>query len=194
MKTSLAAAAGTIAAATVIAGCTSSGGTPTQSGVIVSTAHAQTSGTETITGQVTGAAALGSSGSITFPLILTGPVNTTGTITLLNNSDQNIFTFKTKAGDIVIATSPDVNAAKSPTVLNATTCRLRYTAHSAFTVIGGKSTGAFKDAHGSGKITSPLEANAPKLANGQCDMSNSDPLLAAGAVNTFHSVGPLTVY
>ena len=55
------------------------------------------SGTETMTGQVTGAAAVAN--TTTFPLVLTGPVNTTGTITLPNgNSTHATITFKTKAG------------------------------------------------------------------------------------------------
>jgi hypothetical protein len=61
-------------------------------------------------------------------------------------------------------------------------------------VTGAKSTGAFKDAHGSGSLTIPTEADAPKLSYGKCDMSNNDPLLAQGAIVTFHSVGALTVH
>ena len=191
MKQHLAAAASAVAAVALIASCSSPAGAPAKPAATV-----RASGTETINGQVTGAAALGSTGSITFPLVLTGPVNTKGTITFLLTSAEHVtLTFKTKAGDLVVeAVSPDANAVTPPQVLNPATCRLRLTAHGTFTVTGAKSTGAFKDAHGSGTITSPLEADAPKLANGQCDMSNNDPLLPQGAVNAFHSVGPLTLH
>lgn len=194
MKPSLAAAAGTVATVALIAGCSSSGGTPAKPAAKVSTAQA--SGTETINGQVTGAAAMATTGSVTFPLVLTGPVITTGTITVRGGTSHHFtLTFKTKAGDLVVAgVGPDIYDVLTPKVVNAAACRLRYTAHDTFAVTGTKSTGAFKDAHGSGKVTIPLEADAPKLSNGKCDMSNNDPLLAQGAIATFHSVGHLTVH
>ena len=186
-------AAGTVAAVALIAGCSSAGGATARPAATRFTARV--SGTETISGQVTGAAALVPSGSITFPLILTGPVNTTGTITLFSTSAEHvILTFKTRAGNLVVAAFyPSANAATQPQVLNAASCRIRVAAHGTFTVTGAKSTGEFKDAHGSGTIASPLEADTSKLSNGQCDLSDNDPLLAQGAVNAFHSAGPLTV-
>ena len=159
MKASLAAAAGTLAAVALIAGCSSSG-TTAKPAAKVSTAPA--SGTETMTGQVTGAAAVAN--TTTFPLVLTGPVNTTGTITLPNsNSTHATITFKTKAGDLVAAAyAPDANSNTPPTVVDAAACRFKFTINATFTVTGAKSTGAFKDAHGGGKAAIVFEADAPK--------------------------------
>lgn len=187
-------AAGTVAAVALIAGCSSAGGATARPAA--TRFAARVSGTETISGQVTGAAALGPGGSITFPLVLTGPVNTTGTITLFSTSAEHVtLTFETKVGNLVVAAFyPSANAVTQPQVINAASCRIRMAAHGTFTVTGAKSTGEFKDAHGSGTITAPLEADAPKLANGQCDLSDDAPLLAPGAVNAFHSTGPLTVH
>jgi hypothetical protein len=178
MKASLAAAAGTLAAVALIAGCSSSG-TTAKPAAKVSTAPA--SGTETMTGQVTGAAAVAN--TTTFPLVLTGPVNTHATIT-----------FKTKAGDLVAAAyAPDANSNTPPTVVDAAACRFKFTINATFTVTGAKSTGAFKDAHGGGKAAIVFEADAPKLSNGKCNMSNNAQPLTNGALGTFHSSGPLTV-
>jgi hypothetical protein len=190
MKASLAAAAGTLAAVALIVGCSSSG-TTAKPAAKVSTAPA--SGTETMTGQVTGAAAVAN--TTTFPLVLTGPVNTTGTITLPNsNSTHATITFKTKAGDLVAAAyAPDANSNTPPTVVDAAACRFKFTINATFTVTGAKSTGAFKDAHGGGKAAIVFEADAPKLSNGKCNMSNNAQPLTNGALGTFHSSGPLTV-
>ena len=190
MKASLAAAAGTLAAVALIAGCSSSV-TTAKPAAKVSTAPA--SGTETMTGQVTGAAAVAN--TTTFPLVLTGPVNTTGTITLPNsNSTHATITFKTKAGDLVAAAyAPDANSNTPPTVVDAAACRFKFTINATFTVTGAKSTGAFKDAHGGGKAAIVFEADAPKLSNGKCNMSNNAQPLTNGALGTFHSSGPLTV-
>ena len=190
MKASLAAAAGTLAAVALIAGCSSSG-TTAKPAAKVSTAPA--SGTETMTGQVTGAAAVAN--TTTFPLVLTGPVNTTGTITLPNsNSTHATITFKTKAVDLVAAAyAPDANSNTPPTVVDAAACRFKFTINATFTVTGAKSTGAFKDAHGGGKAAIVFEADAPKLSNGKCNMSNNAQPLTNGALGTFHSSGPLTV-
>ena len=190
MKASLAAAAGTLAAVALIAGCSSSG-TTAKPAAKVSTAPA--SGTETMTGLVTGAAAVAN--TTTFPLVLTGPVNTTGTITLPNsNSTHATITFKTKAGDLVAAAyAPDANSNTPPTVVDAAACRFKFTINATFTVTGAKSTGAFKDAHGGGKAAIVFEADAPKLSNGKCNMSNNAQPLTNGALGTFHSSGPLTV-
>ena len=95
MKASLVAAAGTVATIALIAGCSSSGGTWAKPDAKVSTAQA--SGTETITGKVTGAAALAN--APVFPVVLTGPVNTTGTFTSPNgNGTHATLTFRTNAG------------------------------------------------------------------------------------------------
>lgn len=191
MKAKLAAAAGTLAAVALIAGCSSSGNTSAKPAVKVSTGPA--SGTETMTGQVTGAAAVAN--TTTFPLVLTGPVNTTGAITLPNgNSTHATITFKTKAGDLVAAAyAPDANSNTPPTVVDAAACRFKFTINATFTVTGAKSTGAFKDAHGSGQAAIVFEADAPKLSNGKCNMSNNVQPLTNGALGTFHSSGPLTV-
>ena len=191
MKASLAAAAGTVAAIALIAGCSSSGTSSAKPAVKVSTGPA--SGTETMTGQVTGAAAVAN--TATFPLVLTGPVNTTGTITLPSgNSTHATITFKTKKGDLVAAAyAPDANSNTPPTVVDAAACRFKFAINATYTVNGAKSTGAFKNAHGSGKAAIVFEADAPKLSDGRCNMSENAQPLTNGALGTFRSSGPLTV-
>ena len=192
MKASLAAAAaGTVATVALIAGCSSSGGTPAKPAAKVSTANA--SGTETITGKVTGAAALAN--APVFPVVLTGPVNTTGTFTSPNgNGTHATLTFRTKAGNLVAAGyAPDANSNTPPAVVNAAECRFKFVIHATYTVTGSKSTGAFKDAHGNGKAIFAFEADAPKLKDGKCNTSNNAQPLTNGALGTFNSSGPLTV-
>ena len=190
MKPSLAAAAGTVAAVALIAGCSSSGGSPAKHAAKVSVTQA--SGTETITGTVTGAAALAN--TTTYPVVLTGPVRTTGLFTAPNgNGTHATLTFRTKAGNLVAAGyAPDANSI-TPTVVNAAACRFKFVINATYTVTGSKSTGAFQGARGSGKAVFVYEADAPKLSNGKCNMSNNAQPLANGAIGTFNSSGPLTV-
>lgn len=191
MKPSLAAAAGTVAAVALIAGCSSSGSSPAKHAAKVSVTQA--SGTETITGKVTGAAALAN--TTTYPVVLAGPVSTTGMFTAPNgNGTHATLTFRTKAGNLVAAGyAPDANSNTPPTVVNAAACRFKFVINATYTVTGSKSTGAFKGARGSGKAVFVYEADAPKLSNGKCNMSNNAQPLANGAIGTFNSSGPLTV-
>jgi hypothetical protein len=157
---------------------------------------ASTPGTETLTGRVTGAAAVASSGP-TIPLKFSGVVNTTGTFRPPNSNSAHVtITFPTKAGNLVVAAyAPDANAA--PTIVNAAACRFGSTVHATYTVDGAKSTGKFAGATGSGKATVIFQASAPRFTSGshkgQCNMSNNAQPLTSGAFAAFTAVGPLTV-
>jgi hypothetical protein len=143
-------------------------------------------------GKVTGAAAVTANGP-TIPLKLTGPVATTSSFTPPNNNNTKAtVTFKTPGdGNLVVnAVAPDAN--QNPTA-NMTTCLFHQTVHATYTVDGGKSTGKFKDATGSGSVIFTFQATGPRLKSGACDQSNNAQPLAAGAFTTFYASGPLTV-
>ena len=188
----LAAFTGAIALAGALGACSSSS---SSTGAAAAKSAAPKPTTQTMTGQVTGAAVVANTTVI--PLKLTGVVDTTGTFTSPNTNATHVtLTFPTKAGNLVVAAyAPDANAA--PTVVNAAQCRGKSTIHATYTVDGSKSTGTFAGATGSGKATVVFEADAPKYTsgsqNGQCNMSNNAQPLAAGALATFTASGPLTL-
>lgn len=188
----LAAFTGAIALVGALAACSSSS---SSTGAAATKSAAPKPTTETMTGQVTGAAAVANTTVI--PLKLTGVVDTTGTFTSPNSNAAHVtVTFPTKAGNLVVAAyAPNTNTA--PTVVNAAACRFKSTIHATYTVDGSKSTGKFAGATGSGKATVVFEADAPKYTSGshkgQCNMSNNAQPVAAGALGTFNSTGPLTL-
>lgn len=163
--------------------------------VACSSSSSTTSGTETMAGKVTGAAAVagGPNSGPTVPLTLKGVVATTSSFTPPNtNSTKVPLTFKTPSdGKLVItATAPDAN--QNP-ALSPNTCIISQTVHATYTVNGAESTGKFKDATGSGTATFYFRAYAPRLANGKCNTSQNAQPLASGAVDTFTASGPLTI-
>ena len=184
-------AAGTALVAT-LAACSSS--TSTSASTHSATASAAPkSGTETLTGQVAGAAAVAP--LTTFHLKFTGPVNTIGTFTPPNTNatSQPGVVFKTQAGNMVVSATLTSNPNAAPTVVNAAQCRFAFVARVDYTIDGAKSTGSFAGATGSGKATVTFTADAPKLSSGQCNTSQNAQPLAKGAIGVFYSSGPLTL-
>jgi len=191
MKSRVTAGAGAVAAIALIAGCSSTAGSPAKPAAKASAAPA--SGTETMTGKVAGAAAVAD--DAVFPLALSGPVQTTGTFTTPSSTSAHAtVTFKTKAGNLVAAAySPDANGNQPPVIVNAAECRMQFTIHATYTVTGSESTGAFEGARGSGKALVVFQADAPKLANGRCNTSGNAQPVASTATGTFSASGPLTL-
>lgn len=158
-----------------------------------STATLVTSGTETMAGSVTGAAAVSGKNGPTVPLTLTGPVATTSSFTPPGNNagTKATLTFKTPDGNLVVAAdAPDAN--QTPPV-NPKTCYSTQTIHATYVVTGAKSTGKFEGATGKGTATFYWADDAPKLADGKCNESEDAQPLAKGAVVTFTASGPLTL-
>lgn len=188
----LAALIGAIALIGALGACSSS---TSSTSAAASKSAAPKPTTETMTGQVTGAAAVANTTVI--PLKLTGVVDTTGTFTVPSgNATHATVTFPTKAGNLVVA-AVVLNPNATPTAVNAAACRFKYTGHVTYTVDGSKSTGTFAGATGSGKATLVFEADAPKYTSGsdtgKCNMSNNAQPMAAGALATFAASGPLTL-
>ena len=188
-------AAGTALVAT-LAACSSSS---SSSGTSAASTHSATasaapkSGTETLTGQVTGAAAVAN--TTTFHLKFTGPVNTTGTFTPPNSNatSQPGVVFKTQAGNMVVNATLTSNPNAAPTMVNAAQCRFAFVTRVDYTIDGAKSTGSFANATGSGKATVTFTADDPKLSSGQCNTSQNAQPLTKGAIGVFYSSGPLTL-
>jgi len=151
-----------------------------------------THGTEHIYGKVTGAAALANNTVI--PVTWTGPVNTTGSFSTGGGNGPKkgqMHTFKTAAGNFVVQVSgTPTNTQK---LLSASTCAFEFGTAVPYSVVGGKSTGKFADATGSGTVNVTFQGDLPKLANGHCNESNSATPSAASASGTFSGGGPLTV-
>ena len=148
-------------------------------------------GTETLTGKVTGAAAVAA--STTIPLKLAGVVNTTSSITL-NSSKSTTGVFKTPAGDLAVT---HTNSNGTGSLVNPAKCEFRQVIAVTYTVIGSKSTGKFAGASGHGKATVIFEGDGPKYTSGskkgQCNQSNNAQPIPAGAFSTFTGAGPLTI-
>jgi hypothetical protein len=188
VKAAAALAAAALAAALVLAGCSSSGGTATAPATPKPTV---TSGTETITGTITGAAAV--AGNPAFRLTFRGPVNTTAT-TVPGGSipaKGQHRTFATAAGNLAVVVSGTVTAV--PMLLSASACRYSFTTIVSYTVDGHRSTGKFADAAGHGTVTLTEQADDPKLASGQCNESPNAPPAAGTVTGTLTGGGPLTV-
>ena len=146
------------------------------------------SGTETITGHVTGKAAMANAPTIA--LQLTGPVAATSTITL-NGSSRKIATFKTADGNLVVSHTKGSNSGK---LLSASTCRfVGTTSGVSYTVLGRRSTGKFAGAVGHGTASIAFGGNLPKTSSGKCDTSNSAVPSVSTAYATFTAGGPLTL-
>jgi hypothetical protein len=184
MNRNLSGAAILVAAGLGAVGCGSSGG---GSGSTSSAAAART-GTQAVTGSVTGRAAL--AGETTIPLKLSGVVNTTGSIHLVNSRSQPIIMIKSRMGDLAVSHSKGKTSQK---LLSSKTCKISYGVRGTYTVQGGKSTGSFKGATGSGKITLVFTANLPKKSDGTCDVSSKAVPRASSARVAFAAHGPMTV-
>jgi hypothetical protein len=165
----------------VAAGCGSSG---TSSSAASASASPRT-GTQTLSGTVSGQAALANSTSI--PLRLTGLVNTTASISV---NSKNPVMIKTGQGTLAVSHTTGTNSQK---LLSNSTCRFAFVNHSQYTVEGGKSTGTFKNATGSGTAVITFTGNLPKKSDGSCDTSSSAVPTPSSARVSFAASGPLTV-
>lgn len=147
------------------------------------------SGTEHVTGKVTGRAALAN--NTTFALTYTGPVTTTGTFTTSNNapSKNQLVTFTTKAGKLVLQVTSVKN---TQGMLSSRICEFGATTIVDYTVDSKRSSGSFLDAHGSGTVTVKFTGDLPRTVNG-CDESPNAVPVAATAAGTWTQSGPLTL-
>jgi hypothetical protein len=180
------------------AGCSSSSSShpATSASPAVTATHTSLSGTETITGTVTGKAA--EANNPTFPLTFRGPIATTGTFTPPNNNDvHQVVTFKTAAGNMVVnATVPGNSNPNGPPPTHlpgGNGCVFGFTMHASYTINGAQSTGKWAGASGSGNVIVNFSAELPKLSNGQCNLSQNVQPVSGTSKAVFTAAGPLTV-
>ena len=173
-----------------LAACTSSGSSTAPATVKATTAPV--SGTETLSGKLTGSAAA-STGILVFHLRLTGPVGTTATIRLGTEVPEKyeLYTFHTAVGDLAVTLA---SAGTSTGGLKSTTtCLYVLTTAVPFTVDGATSTGKFAAATGTGTAVVVSSGDDPKLSDGTCNTSRTAPPSTTTAVATFAATIKLTV-
>jgi hypothetical protein len=185
----LAALTAVLALAAGLAACTSSG-----SSTATATAKATTtpvSGTETLSGKLTGSAA--ASDILVFHLTLTGPVGTTATIQLGTEVPERyvLYTFHTAVGDLAVTLASAGTSTGGLT--SATTCLYVLTTAVPFTVDGTSSTGNFAGATGTGTAVVVTSGDDPKLSDGTCNTSRTAPPSTKTAVATLAATIKLTV-
>jgi hypothetical protein len=181
----LAALTAVLALAAVLAACTSSG-----SGTATATTTPE-SGTETLSGKLTGSAAV--SDILVFHLRLTGPVGTTATIRLGTEVPEKyeLYAIHTAVGDLAVTLA---SAGTSTGGLkSATTCLYVLTTAVPFTVDGANSTDKFAGATGTGTAVVVSSGDDPRLSDGACNTSRDALPSATTAVATFAAVIKLTV-
>jgi hypothetical protein len=182
----LAALTALLALAAGLAACTSSGSST------VTATTTPVSGTETLSGKLTGPAAA-STGILVFHLRLTGPVGTTATIQLNTGVPEKYepYTIHTAVGDLAVTlASADTTAGG---LKSATTCLYVLTTAVPFTVDGASSTGKFAGAAGTGTAVVVSSGDDPRLSDGTCNTSRDAPPSATTAVATFAATMKLTL-
>jgi hypothetical protein len=187
----LAAVTAVLGLAAGLAACSSSGSS-TARATAAANASAPGPGTETISGTLTGSAA--ASDILVFHLRLTGPVSTTGTITLIGSEAPEAgdsYTFNTAAGDLTV-TLPSAGASTGG-LKSAKTCLYALTRAVRFTVDSADSTGKFAGATGTGATVIVFSGDDPKFSNGTCNTSRYALPSAKTAVATFTATIKLTV-
>jgi hypothetical protein len=149
------------------------------------------SGNERFSGSLTGAPALAN--VTTYNLTFSGPVSTTGTISLGSggNKKGDQHTLKTKAGNLVIVLDRDVG--NGAVRANPTTCVFTDRITVPATIVGSKSTGSWAGATGKFGIVALFRATGPKLSNGKCNTSSSARPITSTAFSSFAGTGPVTV-
>ena len=193
--------AGAIALAITVGACSSSG-----SSASGSTSAKPASGTETLVGTVTGAAAaklLNSNsnvGSSFSSLVFTGPVSTTikGPVGLGGGKAKTAtHTFVTPAGNFTIQRTAKTNGLAQPTVTGKSGSTCYFTQNGGtgtYTVLGSKSTAKFAGATGSGTYAITILAAANLLpGKTTCSAKNTGTVAVKGASITFKATGPLTL-
>lgn len=153
-------------------------------------ATATKSGTETISGKLTGQPALAN--NPVFNLTFRGPVNTTATNHSLGSAPKKgqTETVKTGAGNFAFVAGTSSTTQK---LLSTATCSFEFTTTVPYTVSGAKSTGQFAGATGSGRAVVVFKGDLPKLSSGKCNMSSSAVPKVSTVVATFAAAGPLTL-
>ena len=185
-----AALAAVVGLAAGLAACSSpSSGGSTAAGSAKPSASA--SGTETIYGKLAGPAVTASNSR--FHLVFTGPVATTASTALSGTATKGeSFTFHTPAGDLAITF--DATGAAQGTLMSTRTCLAVITETVPFTVDGGKSTGKFAGATGTGKATLRASGDLPRLSSGTCnERTSGQPFIPKTAAATFTATMKLTV-
>jgi hypothetical protein len=185
----LAALTAVLALAAGLAACTSPGSSTAPAAAKATTTP--TSGTETISGKLTGSAA--ASDHPVFHLTLTGPVGATATIQLGPELPQqgDLYTFHTAAGDLAVTlASAGTNTGD---LKSAKTCLYALTTAVPFTVDGANSTGKFAGATGTGTAVFMFSGDDPKLSDGTCNTSRDVQTSAKTSVATLTATIKLTV-
>ena len=146
-------------------------------------------GPEVISGAVYGEAALANTPAI--PLTFRGVVRAHGTLTL-TTSKSHTQTIPSSAGTLVLKGTGYQHTTQTA---NLKTCFFAFTQDLTFSVLGGKSTGAFAGASGPGAAQIYFAAFEPRYTSGkhkgQCN-GNANPL-AKGAVASALASVVLTV-
>ena len=184
----LAALTAVLTLAAGLTACTSSG-----SSTATATAKATTtpvSGTETVSGKLTGSASM--SDIPVFHLTLTGPVDTTATVSLYAVPEKGTpYTLKTPVGNLVV--NLDSAGTSTGGLKSAKTCLYATTTTVPFTLDGASSTGTFAGATGTGTAVFMFSGDDPKLSDGTCNVSADVLASAKTAVATFAATIKLTV-
>ena len=142
-------------------------------------------GPEVISGAVHGNAALANTTVI--PVTFRGVVGARGTLTL-NNSNSHTQTIPSSAGKLVLKGTGYTHSSQTE---NPETCLFTFTRDLTFSVLGGKSTGAFAGASGPGAAQIYFAAFQPKFTSGkhkgQCN-NNANPLVKGAVASALASI------
>ena len=171
-----------------LAACTSSGSSTAPA--TAKATIAPVSGTETLSGKLTGSASM--SDIPVFHLRLTGPVGTTATISLSYLPEKGTsYTLKAPVGDLAVIL--DSAGTSTSGLKSAKTCLYATTTTVPFTVDGASSTGKFAGATGTGTAVFMRSGEDPKFSDGTCNVSADVLASAKTAVATFAATIKLTV-
>ncbi len=185
----LAALTAVLALAAGLGACTSPGSSTAPAAAKATTTP--TSGTEMISGKLTGSAA--ASDHPAFHLTLTGPVGTKATIQLGPEVPQqgDLYTFHTPVGDLAVTVASA--GTNTGDLKSAKTCLYALTTSVPFTVDGANSTGKFAGAAGTGTAVFTFSGDDPKLSDGTCNTSRYAQTSAKTSVATLTATIKLTV-
>ncbi len=165
-------------------------------------AGSSTSGTETVTGTIGGAAAADlinshgdSVGSLTFPsLLFTGPVATSAANAMIDTSTSQ--TIATSAGDFAVTLTlrRKPRTARTWTGEHNGMCTFTQDARTGnYMVDGSRSTGKFEGAIGNGSYQIRILGAAPLLPDKTtCSTSDTGDVVSQGASINLRAVGPLS--
>jgi len=148
-------------------------------------------GTETFTSGVVTTPSILNSNNPVIPLTYKGVVPATGTFPLGGGngpSPGQQKTFVTSKGDMVLQVVTAKNVVR---FLDKKTCVAQNITVVHYTVVGGKSTGSFAGATGSGVVQVLFQANSE--LHGKCSLAqNAGPATLKGAYVLLSGAGPMT--